>query len=60
VIITFLVRFVSPESSLNVKLQMLDTLANILDLTKEQRQEVALIDHEGLISDLGQLVAKED
>jgi chromosome segregation ATPase len=60
VINTFLVKFFSPESSLNVKQQMLETLANILDFTKEQRQEVGLIEPEGLLSDFRQFITRED
>lgn len=60
VINTFLVKFFNPSNSANVKQQMLETLANILDFTSDQREEVGLIEPEGLMSDFHQFITRED
>mmetsp|Transcript_19582 Transcript_19582/g.35936 ORF Transcript_19582/g.35936 Transcript_19582/m.35936 type:complete len:606 (+) Transcript_19582:21-1838(+) len=60
VINTFLVKFFNPASSSNVKQQMLETLANILEFSHEQREEVGLVEPEGLMSDFHSFITRED
>lgn len=57
VVSTFIVNLLNPENSENVKLQMVSTLANMLDFDEAQKRKVGLITENTIFSQLASYIA---